>query len=321
MRQRVAVGALFLGVQYAVVQAQTAIWKSPVHNDLEANAKDSLRLDWEFSTPVLEPWLTMWCANDTYRDAFNYVSGFKVDTNGPFEYILDSYYLPFPLKGYLDFPLICKAQLTSDNIVNKERGGYMPHQLTFTSDASQAKKTVSETQSVPPATTTTDSPSQSTSNPTSSTEQSSTPTGGLKSDSSATTVPVAPTSSSHNNIGAIVGGVVGGVAIIAFIIFAIIFMRNVQRKREASPATTESKRRSLNPFDAYKLWPKAHTTGIFEKDANGIIFEKDGDGMIIEKDGDGMIRELEANTVGGRVKYTMPRQSLVELPGDSSYYR
>jgi hypothetical protein len=77
-------------------------------------------------------------------------------------------------------------------------------------------------------------------------------------------------------------------------------MRNVQRKREASPATTESKRRSLNPFDAYKLWPKARTTGIFEKDANGIIFEKDGDGMIIEKDGDGMARELEANTVGGR---------------------
>ncbi|KFX86426.1 hypothetical protein O988_09585, partial [Pseudogymnoascus sp. VKM F-3808] len=244
----------------------------------------------------------MWCGNDTYRDLNNIVSSFKVDTNGPFEYILDSYYLPFPHKGFLEYPLICKPQLTSDGTINKDRGGYMQLQLTFTSDASQAKKTVSETQSVPPATTTTDSPSQSTSNPTSNTKQSSTPTGGLKSDSSATTAPVAPTSSSPNNIGAIVGGVVGGVAIIACIIFAIFFIRNVQRKREASPATTESKRRSLNPFDAYKLWPKARTTGIFEKDANGIIFEKDGDGMIIEKDGDGMARELEANTIGGRAR-------------------
>jgi hypothetical protein len=70
MRQRVALGALFFGIQYALVQAQ-AVWKSPLKTDVEANAKDTVLLDWRFPADADEPTLSMWCGNDTDRTFAN----------------------------------------------------------------------------------------------------------------------------------------------------------------------------------------------------------------------------------------------------------
>lgn len=285
------------------------------------------------------------------------VSNFKVEKNGPFDYILDSYYLPVVFKGYLDYPLICKPQLSSSD---DPQAGYSPVQFTFTSDVSQAKKTVAESQSVPPATTTdaskpstptpgtpspkgsttADSPSQSAANPTSNTKQSSTPTGGSKSDSGATTAPDAPTSNteqsstttgnSKSGPGATIapvppttpspnniGVVVGGVVGGVGIITFIVVAVIFMRKFQRN--------REASPTSTESKRQSLNPFAAYRKSPKARttgIFEKDGTGMVRELEGNpvgDIIRELEANTVDGRRKLQRNREASVGANGSNRW--
>lgn len=60
------------------------------------------------------------------------VSSFKVDTNGPFEYIMDSYLEPTKMA----FPLSCHAELSRDDA--DETGVNTPVKIIWSYDESQA---------------------------------------------------------------------------------------------------------------------------------------------------------------------------------------
>ncbi|KFY20267.1 hypothetical protein V491_03860 [Pseudogymnoascus sp. VKM F-3775] len=330
MRQQVAFWALLFSIQYAGAADLTATWKTPTSgDDLKANTQDSVWLDWtsNFPTPVLR----MWCKNETDGGNLALASSFKVDSNGPFEYILDSFVEPYKVN----FPLSCHAELARDD--EDDNGVDCPVGIVWSLNADQAMKTVSQTQSVAstatskastttqaqssgtyttgspaqvtgsPSTTaqsTTDSPSQSTTNPTSSTDVSSNPsTGTSESDSGATTAPVASTSSSSNNTGAIVGGVIGGIAVLSFIIFGLIFLRRHKRNNAPfPPVTNESSIWNFYFFNTHRKREAKVPSGPF-----------------YEKEGSGMARELEANAAGGKANHAAPYNP-VELPVSSNHY-
>ncbi|OBT93440.2 hypothetical protein VE01_08683 [Pseudogymnoascus verrucosus] len=338
------VGVLLFDIRYAGVQAQKAVWKTPVKGEnLEANTIDSVLLDWTSTLPTTI--LRMWCQNKTDVNNLVLASSFFVDSNGPFEYVMEEY-----LQDKTEFPLACHAELAENPVGG---GTDCPAAIVWSSNAGEAAKTVSQTKaastvtvtptpsSTPPSTTPTPTPSStppsttdststdSLSKPTTSasstgperTTKSSTntseepatlPTKIAESPSGATIAPVAPASASPSNIGAIIGGAIGGVALIAFIILAVLFLRKFQRNRAASPIPTDSTRRSFYLFNAYnKRGPKARTTGVFEKDGEYGLG----------------IQEKEANDVSRGVRvYELPesererRYSPVELPGGSVYY-
>ncbi|KFY21693.1 hypothetical protein V493_07192 [Pseudogymnoascus sp. VKM F-4281 (FW-2241)] len=322
MLQRVFFWGLFFGIQYA---GAALTWKTPTSgDDLKANTQDSVWLDWSSTYPA--PILRMFCLNETDGNKPALISSFEVDTNGPFEYIMDSFLEPNKMK----YPLICNAELAKDEEDNS--GVVCPVGIVWSYDAKLPVKTVSQTQAAPSVTTsaaskpttttldpiaskvTTGSPSQLTgspsnteqstadssspspSNPTSSTEQTSTPSTGVSaSESGVTTDGVSSASSRPNNTGAIVGGVVGGIAVLSFIIFGLLFLRRQKRNSaSSSPANSES---------------------LF---ANFSFFKKGDAGVdaapVYEKEGSGMARELEANA-GGKANLTAP----VELPAGANH--
>ncbi|OBT72716.1 hypothetical protein VF21_08831 [Pseudogymnoascus sp. 05NY08] len=337
------VGVLLFDIRYAGVQAQKAVWKTPVKGEnLEANTIDSVLLDWTSTLPTTI--LRMWCQNKTDANNLVLASSFYVDSKGPFKYVMEKY-----LQDKTEFPLACHAELAENPVGG---GTDCPAAIVWSSNAAEAAKTVSQKtaaptvtvtpspsstpiptpsatpSSTPPSTTdstTTDSPSKSTTPPSSTgteeTSKSSTnssgepatlPTKIAETPLGATTAPIAPAPASPNNTGAIIGGAIGGVALIAFIILAVLFLRKFQRNRAASPIPTESTRRSFYLFNAYnKRGPKARTTGVFEKEGEYGL-------GIQEKEGSDVSR-------GGRV-YELPesrrerRYSPVELPGSSINY-
>jgi hypothetical protein len=74
MRRRVVfwVGVILFDIRYAGVQAQKAVWKTPVKGEnVEANTIDSVLLDWTSTLPTTI--LRMWCQNKT--DANNLFLG------------------------------------------------------------------------------------------------------------------------------------------------------------------------------------------------------------------------------------------------------
>ncbi|OBT93447.2 hypothetical protein VE01_08684 [Pseudogymnoascus verrucosus] len=335
MLQRVVFcGGLLLNVQYA---SAAATWKTPTTGaDLKANTQDSVWLDW--TSTYTAPILRMLCKDEANGGNLVTVSHFEVDTNGPFEYIMDSFLEPNKMK----YPLACHAQLAKDEA--DTAGLDCPVGIVWSYDASKAMKTVSAIQAAaapttaksevastptptpdpvgsasttgspsksttPPSSTdqsTDSSSSQSTTNPTSSsTDQPSTPSkGSSASDSNTSTAPVATTSSSSNNTGAIVGGVVGGIAVLAFIVFGLLFLRRQKRNRTSfTPVTNnESSIWNFYFFNAQKRRE--------QKMAAGPVYEKEGGGMA---------RELEANAAGGKGNHAVPYDP-VELPVGSNQY-
>ncbi|KFY92313.1 hypothetical protein V500_04218 [Pseudogymnoascus sp. VKM F-4518 (FW-2643)] len=138
MLQRVVFWGLLFGIQYAGVAAQSITWKTPTKADLKANTQDSVWLDW--SSSYTAPILRMWCKNQTDGDNLALVSHFKVDTNGPFEYIMDSFLEPNTMK----MPLSCQPELAKDD--EDDNGVLCPVGIVWSYDASLAMKTVSQAQ-------------------------------------------------------------------------------------------------------------------------------------------------------------------------------
>ncbi|OAF54436.1 hypothetical protein VC83_09243 [Pseudogymnoascus destructans] len=331
------VGVLLFDIQYAGVQAQKAVWKTPVKGEnLEANTIDSVLLDWTSTLPTTI--LRMWCQNKTDANNLVLASSFFVDSKGPFEYVMEQY-----LQDKTEFPLACHAELAEKPVGG---GTDCPAAIVWSSNAAEAAKTVSQTKaastvtitpsanstppgqtptptptptpsSTPPSTTdstTSDSPSKPPT-PTSSTgpeETAKSPTNSSgENPSGATTAPVAP-ASTPNSTGAIIGGAIGGVALIAFIILAVLFLRKFQRNRAASPIPTESTRRSFYLFNAYnKRGPKARTTGVFEKEGEYGLGVQEKEGGDVSRSGG--VYELPESQ-------RERRYSPVELPGGSVYY-
>ncbi|KFY21694.1 hypothetical protein V493_07193 [Pseudogymnoascus sp. VKM F-4281 (FW-2241)] len=344
MRRLVAFWALLLDIRYVGVHAQKAVWKTPVKGEgLKPNTIDTVLLDWTSTLPTTI--LRMWCQNKTDANNLFLASSFYVESNGPFEYIMEDF-----LQDNTEFPLACHAELAEKPV---GAGTDCPAAIVWSSNAAEAAKTVSQTKAAPTVTVTpspsstppsstpsptpsstpesssadstiTGSPSKSTTaisstgteesaKPSTNSSDSSTtlPTENAENPSAATTAPIPAASSSPNNIGAIVGGAIGGVALISFIILAVLFLRKFQRNRAATPVAAESTRRSFYLFNSHnKRGLKARTTGVFEKEGEyGLgIQEKEASGV----PRNGRIYELPENR-GER------RFSPVELPGSSIY--
>ncbi|KFY72386.1 hypothetical protein V499_07473 [Pseudogymnoascus sp. VKM F-103] len=144
MLQRVVFcGGLLLNVQYA---SAAATWKTPTTGaDLKANTQDSVWLDW--TSTYTAPILRMLCKDEANGGNLVTVSHFEVDTNGPFEYIMDSFLEPNKMK----YPLACHAQLAKDEA--DTAGLDCPVGIVWSYDASKAMKTVSAIQAAAAPTT------------------------------------------------------------------------------------------------------------------------------------------------------------------------
>ncbi|OBT51227.1 hypothetical protein VE04_08654 [Pseudogymnoascus sp. 24MN13] len=144
MLQRVVFwGGLLLNVQYA---SAAATWKTPTTGaDLKANTQDSVWLDW--TSTYTAPILRMLCKDEANGGNLVTVSHFEVDTNGPFEYIMDSFLEPNKMK----YPLVCHAQLAKDEA--DTAGLDCPVGIVWSYDASKAMKTVSAIQAAAAPTT------------------------------------------------------------------------------------------------------------------------------------------------------------------------
>ncbi|OBT72719.1 hypothetical protein VF21_08832 [Pseudogymnoascus sp. 05NY08] len=144
MLQRAVVwGGLLLSIQYA---SAAATWKTPTTGaNLKANTQDSVWLDWTSTYPA--PVLRMLCKDETNGGNLVTVSHFVVDTNGPFEYIMDSFLEPNKMK----YPLACHAQLAKDDA--DTAGIDCPVGIVWSYDASKALKTVSAIQAAAAPTT------------------------------------------------------------------------------------------------------------------------------------------------------------------------
>jgi hypothetical protein len=276
------------------------------------------------------------------------VSSFYVDSTGPFKYVLTTYD-----ANPSGFPLACHSELAADPLGS---GFDCPAGITWTSNAAQVAKTISQTQAASSVTvtvvTTTSSPSSTTSTTSSSSQASTTgssstkqpttlPTNGSQNVTGATTGSQPSISASPNNTGAIVGGAIGGVALLSFIILALLFLRKYQRDHTTSPKPIETSKRGFYLFNAYnKRGPKARTSGIFEKEGDYGAHEKDGTrwsfwGRVPEKEGSRVSRSGHAHELQGSAAWrkTMPRDGIwvggqedhamqnspVELPGGSHY--
>ncbi|KFY00142.1 hypothetical protein V490_01460 [Pseudogymnoascus sp. VKM F-3557] len=343
----IALWALFT-IHHVRAEPLTVSWGLRSNGaNFKANTQDSVMLDWNSDAPT--PVLRMLCQNETVGGNAVIVSSFGVDTNGPFEYIMDSYVEP----GTMNFPRTCFPELSQDE--NGTNGIECPIGIEWSFDESLPAKTVSQADDVPPETTTaasrsstttpngsTSSPSQTTTDPTSGTDQpNASSTGGSAKDSAATTAPAASTPSSTNagandaaadntaannvgtnNTGVIVGGVIGGVAVLSLIIFGFFFLRR-QRLNSAFPPTNEPSKWRASFFGRGPKEPMP----VFEKDGSGIIRELEGSGMAREMEAGGMERGLEANAGDVKANRTVPYYSMfyksrspVELPASSNYY-
>ncbi|KFY09678.1 hypothetical protein V492_05393 [Pseudogymnoascus sp. VKM F-4246] len=334
MLRQIAFWALF-GIRHVAAEALTVNWQIRSNGgSLKANTQDSVLLDWR--SDAATPFLRMLCRNETAGGDAVIISAFEVDTNGPFEYIMDSYVEP----GTMKLPRLCFPELALD--ANGRNGVEFRYGIEWSLDESLPVKTVSQATDVPPETstatspssttapnesssqTTTDSPSQTT-DPTSGTSQPSTPsTGGSAGGSAATSAPAVSTPLNTdstganpvgtNNVGVIVGGVIGGVAVLSFIIFAFFFLRRQKRNSKVSPTTTETSKWRASFF---KREPKVPGP-FFEKDSSGMARELEAKEMAREMEGSGMERELEANAGGYSAPYG--GRGPVELPASPNYH-